>query len=159
MLILGFIFLFLEVLLFGNLVRFVGFPKVLLATLVTTVIGIVVIRVQGRLAGAQMQEIARGGKDPATFVHGMLARTTGGFLLVVPGFLSDLAGISMLLPLTRPLWSRLLQRYLKSARPGGPTAGQWPSGVPGGPAAPGNGPVNRPRASEKVLDADFEVLE
>ncbi|MNI99514.1 phage T7 F exclusion suppressor FxsA [compost metagenome] len=36
----------------------------------------------------------------------------GGILLVVPGFLSDVIGLVLLLPLTRPLAKRLFVLYL-----------------------------------------------
>jgi UPF0716 protein FxsA len=50
----------------------------------------------------------------------------GGLLLMLPGFLSDLLGIALLFPATRPLFRNAMLRWLeKRMRDGSVTLRRW----------------------------------
>ena len=159
------LYLVLEISVFLNLAAAFGWGPVLLAMLLTTVLGYVLLRTQGRAALARMTEMSRGGELPSEVMEAVMARLGAAFLLLMPGFVSDLAGLIMLLPLARPMARRILGRR---RRPGGPEAGSFqgifwsvamgtrPGAVPSGGERRVRGRTGEP---DKVVEADFEVLE
>ncbi|GGK75786.1 FxsA family protein [Ornithinimicrobium pekingense] len=96
-------------------------------------------RETGRTVRA-LQRAVESGRMPADEVTDAILVMAGGFLLILPGFLSDVVGLLLVLPFTRPLARRLLQVLVaqQALRLGG---------TPGGPArsrrseAPGRGQV------------------
>ncbi len=56
-----------------------------------------------------LQEAVRSGKAPADEVTDAILVMIGAFLLVLPGFVSDLLGLVAVLPFTRPAARRLFQ--------------------------------------------------
>ncbi|MEZ5085100.1 MAG: FxsA family protein [Tessaracoccus sp.] len=74
----------------------------LLAMGVTAGIGIYLLQREGRKALDTFRDIARTGHLP----RGQMADTAlvmiGALLLVIPGFLSDILGLSLVMPFTRP---------------------------------------------------------
>ncbi len=75
--------------------------------------GAAIARVQGLRAAMQMrQQLAHGVMPAATVVDGLLIAVAGG-LLILPGFISDLAGIALLFPWTRAVVRRGLVRWLQ----------------------------------------------
>jgi UPF0716 protein FxsA len=99
-----------------------------------SVLGSVLMRSQGRLAWQRFNLAAAEGRVPAReAIDGVLV-VFGGALLLTPGFVTDVFGLLLLLPFTRPLLRRLLvrrfaARMVASARmPGRPRArdrGGW----------------------------------
>lgn len=88
---------------------------------------------------AALQGALSSGKMPTDEVTDAILVTIGGFLLILPGFLSDILGILLVLPLTRPTARRLLQTVV-AAKALGVTRGG--TGGPAGPRrAPGRGQV------------------
>lgn len=85
---------------------------VTLGTIVATgVAGAALARHQGTGVLRQLQERLRQGELPGQpLVDGVLI-LIGAALLVTPGFLTDLAGFSLLLPVTRSLYRRFLRRW------------------------------------------------
>lgn len=91
------VYLILEiatVLLVGS---WIGVGWTLLALAASTVIGLLIARREGRRAFGTLR--GRGGGAPE-LTDGLLIGL-GGLLFVIPGFLSDLAGLALLLPPTR----------------------------------------------------------
>jgi UPF0716 protein FxsA len=75
-----------------------------------SVLGSLLMRAQGRQAWRRFTEALQAGRPPAReVVDGMLV-LAGGALLLTPGFMSDLLGLSLLLPPTRAVIRRLLLR-------------------------------------------------
>jgi UPF0716 protein FxsA len=93
-----------------------------------SILGSVLMRSQGRLAWQRFNLAVAEGRVPAReAVDGVLV-VFGGALLLTPGFVTDVFGVLLLLPVTRPLVRRLLvrrfaARMVASARmPGRPPA-------------------------------------
>ena len=78
-----------------------------------SVLGSLLMRAQGRQAWRRFTDALQAGRPPAReVVDGMLV-LAGGALLLTPGFMSDLLGLSLLLPPTRAVIRRiLLKRFL-----------------------------------------------
>lgn len=86
-----------------------GLALTIALLLIDSVIGALLVRYQGRAAWDQFRSALDSGKIPTKEV------VSGGFVLVgstfllLPGFLSDIVGVTMLLPLTRrPLTNRTI---------------------------------------------------
>ncbi len=137
-----------EVALFVLAVRWLGGWVTLLLVLSTTLLGGWLIRNEGLRAFGAVNEAVQAGRAPGREVADTGVVLTGGLLLVLPGFLTDIAGLLAVLPPTRPLARRLLAR----ARLAGPRRQASPDGT--GPVIPGevidpaqdrrgNGPVIR----------------
>ena len=78
--------------------------------LVDSVLGAMLMRSQGRRAWQRFNVAIAEGRVPATeAIDGVLV-VFGGALLLTPGFVTDIFGIGLLLPFTRPLVRRLLVR-------------------------------------------------
>ncbi|HVL95602.1 MAG TPA: FxsA family protein [Solirubrobacteraceae bacterium] len=77
-----------------------------------SVVGAVLVRAQGRAAWRQFADAVRAGRPPAREVLDGALVLLGGALLLTPGFLTDLLGLSLLLPPTRAVARRILARRL-----------------------------------------------
>ncbi|MGH3729250.1 MAG: FxsA family protein [Micromonosporaceae bacterium] len=82
----------------------------LLATLATTVPGVVVLRREGRRSLQRFREAMDSGKMPGNESSNGALRMAGGIALVIPGFVTDLVGLLLLLPPTRALLRGMLFR-------------------------------------------------
>jgi UPF0716 protein FxsA len=74
----------------------------------SSILGTVLLRAQGRLAWRKFRGALAAGRAPTREVVDGALVICGGALLIVPGFLSDLLGLFLLLPPTRVLTRRLL---------------------------------------------------
>jgi UPF0716 protein FxsA len=75
-----------------------------------SILGSVLMRSQGRLAWRRFNLGVAEGRVPAReAIDGVLV-VFGGALLLTPGFVTDVFGLLLLLPITRPLVRRLLVR-------------------------------------------------
>lgn len=116
-----------------------------------SLIGAWLIRREGRRAWHALREAVSSGRPPERELADTPFMLLGGVLMLIPGFITDLAGLLLVLPFTRPLARRLGHAYLdRRAR----RLGDVPAGVrvyPGtvitdeGGDAPGpsDGPVIR----------------
>jgi UPF0716 protein FxsA len=77
-------------------------------------IGSWAVRSQGRSALRRLAPAIAEGRSPAREVLDGALILIGGALLIVPGFITDAAGIVLLLPPTRALMRRLVSRNLRS---------------------------------------------
>ena len=104
------------------------------------------LRVVERMRGA----LAEGRMPEREIVDGLLVLAAGA-LLVLPGFVSDVLGLLLLFPLTRPLFRGWLARKLRGRMiRRGP-----PPGWPPGPSAP---PGSEPPASDRPSRPTVIVL-
>jgi UPF0716 protein FxsA len=144
-----------EVTLLVLAVRWLGGWPTFLLVLATSLLGGWIILTAGVSAYGSLEEAVRAGPAP----HARLADAgmvmTGGLLLVLPGFLTDIAGVLTVVPATRPLVRSAFRRAgLVTRTPpigGGPVIrGEVidpsddgrPGGTAGGPPSPDGG---RPR--------------
>lgn len=81
----------------------IGAGWTVLLLLASAVLGSWLVRREGARAWRRFREAAAGGRPPAReAVDGALV-LIGGTLLVTPGFLTDIVGLILLTPVTRPL--------------------------------------------------------
>jgi UPF0716 protein FxsA len=77
-----------------------------------SVLGSLLMRAQGRAAWRRFNDATTAGKVPAREVLDGVLVIFGGALLLTPGFISDILGVTLLLPPTRAIVRRLLVRRL-----------------------------------------------
>jgi UPF0716 protein FxsA len=95
----------------------VGALTVIALLLAAAVAGGLLLRWQGLSLAQRVREtLARGELPAVEMLEGTLV-LIAGILLILPGFLSDIAAIALLLPWVR---NTLLRRYAASRRPGSP---------------------------------------
>jgi UPF0716 protein FxsA len=100
------LWLFSEIFVFGLVSAAIGLGGAIFATLLTSLLGAVLLRRLGRTARQELKALLKGGVirvAPGALESGVLA-ALGGVLLVLPGFLSDCVGLALLVPaLRRPM--------------------------------------------------------
>lgn len=138
----------LGIILVGN---WVGALPTLLALLVTGIVGALLIRREGRRTYRSLQSASRGGGRISVDLADSGLVLLAGLLLLVPGFLSDVAGLLLLIPAVRPVtrvWLRtaILRRASAQAAaagvpfPAGATERRGPGRTGGGRRTPDAAP-------------------
>ena len=89
--------------------RQVGVLWTLVALVGMSVLGLWLLRREGGRAWRALRTAARAGEMPSRQLADGILVLLGGILLILPGFVSDLLGIVLVLPLTRPLARPLLE--------------------------------------------------
>jgi UPF0716 protein FxsA len=79
----------------------------------TGFLGAWLIRVEGRKVWQQAQQQMQAGQVPGLSILDGLCVLAGGIMLMAPGFLSDIIGITLLLPFTRPVYRIIMYRWLE----------------------------------------------
>jgi UPF0716 protein FxsA len=92
----------------------VGLLAMVVALLISIPVGFWVLRSQGRAAWGRLIAAIRVGRPPAKDVADGALGVVGGTLLIVPGFISDVLGLALLLAPTRSLARRTLARSVHS---------------------------------------------
>jgi len=85
----------------------------------TCLLGAYLIQTEGRKVWRQAQQQMQSGQPPGHALLEGLCVLAGGILLIVPGFISDVIGLTMLLPFTRPLYRLFMYRWLERLVRGG----------------------------------------
>jgi len=75
-----------------------------------SILGSMLMRSQGRAAWRRFNEALAAGRPPAREVLDGVLVIFGGALLLTPGFVTDIVGLSFLLPPSRAVFRRLLVR-------------------------------------------------
>ncbi|GIP55334.1 MULTISPECIES: FxsA family protein [Paenibacillus] len=89
-----------------------GVGKTIFLTLATSVIGGLMMQFEGRKVLADAKAQMNGRQIPGkTMIEGMCV-FGGGILLLIPGFVTDIIGFTMVFPLTRPLYRLLLMKWI-----------------------------------------------
>jgi UPF0716 protein FxsA len=89
-----------------------GWPTVALL-LVESALGAYLVKREGRRSWHALQEALKTGRMPGRELADAALVLIGGTLLLTPGFLTDLAGFFFILPFTRPVTRRWLQRVVE----------------------------------------------
>lgn len=86
----------------------------------TSLLGGWVVRNEGVRAWTALSEAVRAGRAPERTEPASRAAIAGGFLLILPGFITDLVGAALVAPPTRHQTTRLLTRLRPATayRPG-----------------------------------------
>lgn len=74
---------------------------------------------EGRKVWAEAQRQMQAGQIPGRTMLDGLCILAGGLLLLMPGFFSDIIGITLLLPFTRPLYRQLMLGWIEKRMRGG----------------------------------------
>ena len=81
--------------------------------LLTGFAGAQLARLEGRKALMEVQRQLQSGLPPGRAMLDGLCVLIGGLLLLMPGFFSDIVGVTLLLPLTRPFYRAMMLRWLE----------------------------------------------
>lgn len=100
---------FVEVAVLVMVGRAIGFWWTLGLLVALTVVGVWLVRRETSRTYRSLQAALNSGKMPADEVTDAILVMIGGFLLILPGFVSDFFGLLLVLPFTRPVARRLLQ--------------------------------------------------
>ena len=92
----------------------IGVLWMLLLLLAGWPVGLLALRSQGRVAWRRLNEAIAARRPPGREVLNGALVLIGGLLMMVPGFISDAAGLFLLLPPTRALSRALVVRNLQS---------------------------------------------
>lgn len=120
---------FVELALLLKIADMTSWQHTLLLVIVTGVVGTLLARSQGFRTYQEIQRALAEGRMPTdSLIDAVLIFVAGG-LLLTPGILTDLFGLSLLIPWTRRFFRRALIRWLKShfkihtSFPNGPAPG------------------------------------
>lgn len=109
----------------------IGVGMTLLLVVASAVIGIWLVRTQGFATASRVQAMMARGESPALGMLEGLALLAAGVLLVIPGFLTDIAAFVLLIP---PLRRWIIRFYLRRMQvPGHVTTYQAPTKPPDDP--------------------------
>jgi len=92
----------------------IGIPWTILLLFAPCIAGAFVLRYQGRSAWRRFNEALRAGKTPTREVVDGVLVVTGGLLLLIPGFITDIFGLILILPPTRAPVRGLVTAYAQS---------------------------------------------
>jgi UPF0716 protein FxsA len=115
--------------------------------LLDSFLGAWLVRHEGRRAWAALRARLQGGRFPSRELADAALILVGGTLLLTPGFLTDVLGFALVLPLTRPFARKALAWLLYrrvaavASQPSPPSAGRV---VPGEVIADGSGAAPAP---------------
>ena len=125
-----------EVYLFAELGAVLGAPATVALCLATAAAGAFLVRRQGRAVLASARQALRAGRVPAAEAFDGVCLVVAGIALLLPGFLTDVAGFLLLAPPLRRLLFALLALRLAGRLSGDGTTieGRWEAESP--PAAP-----------------------
>jgi len=114
-----FLVVYIEITLFIHVAQVIGVLFTLLLVIMTSFIGVSLVRTQGMIILTQMQVKIANGESPAVEMIKSVSILLAGFLLLLPGFFTDFLGLLLLLPpIQNSLTLRLLP-YLRFQRSGG----------------------------------------
>ncbi|HEY2495102.1 MAG TPA: FxsA family protein [Paenibacillus sp.] len=91
----------------------IGGTNTLFLTIMTSAIGFVMMRFEGRKVIENSKVQMNSGQIPGRNMVDGLCVFIGGMLLVLPGFVTDAIGFTMLFPLTRPLYRFMILKWIK----------------------------------------------
>jgi UPF0716 protein FxsA len=103
----------------------IGWAPTLALLVASSILGMVLMRSQGRTAWHRFTAAIQQGRTPHREVLDGALIVSGGAFLIPPGFLTDVIGLTLLLPPTRALWRQAIvrrsdgrfARYVASAGP------------------------------------------
>jgi len=106
-------FTLLELFLLWTFTRMTSLPVTILTAIVTGVIGAAMMKRQGlAVLGQARKDLGEGRFPGRALAHGVIV-VIGGVLLITPGMISDVVGITTLIPQCRDLYARLLIGWAK----------------------------------------------
>jgi UPF0716 protein FxsA len=137
----------------------IGVWPTLLLLLLDAIVGSWLLKREGRAAWRRFNEALAERRMPGKEVADGFLVILGGALLIAPGFLTDILGVLLLIPVTRAVFRRILRRWTvgRVAIVGFPGAGGASWGGFGSGPRPGSGPGGPPKRSYDY-DVDAEEV-
>jgi UPF0716 protein FxsA len=112
------------------------------------VFGSWLVKREGRRAWRALRSALEAGRMPSTELADGMLILVGGTLMVSPGFVTDVFGILLILPVTRPVGRRLLARFVNRRLAGRVrVTGTWPTAT-----RPGTSPPQEDVVRGEVID-------
>lgn len=103
----------IEISLYLAIGKAIGILPTILVIIITSIIGGFVIRTTGiRTIAAVQADLAKGIMPGIALISGLLS-LVGGIFLVLPGVVTDVLGIILVLPPTRKLFNPLITAWLR----------------------------------------------
>ena len=93
--------------------RAIGVLPTVLALVLVSVLGLWLIKREGLSSWRALREAAGEGRMPAEEVANAAVVLAAGALLLLPGFLTDVVAVVLLLPFVRPAVARLVRRSVE----------------------------------------------
>ncbi|XID95661.1 FxsA family protein [Paenibacillaceae bacterium WGS1546] len=93
--------------------RWIGGWGTLLILIATSLLGAFLLQTEGRKAWREVQRQMQTGQMPGYAMLEGLCVLAGGILLIMPGFLTDIVGLTLILPFTRSAYKLLIYRWLE----------------------------------------------
>jgi UPF0716 protein FxsA len=104
----------------------IGGGAAFLLMLLTGLLGYYIMRKEGSRAWREAQRQMQAGQPPGPALLNGLCVLIGGVLMLLPGFVSDVAGLTLIFPPTRNLYRGLIIGWLeKRMRSGSTTLRRW----------------------------------
>ncbi len=100
----------LEIYLLIKLGSFLGALNTVIIVILTGIIGAYLAKLEGLHTMTKVREALNRGEMPAEGMLDALLILVAGIVLLTPGFLTDIAGLLMLIPQTRFLFKRWLRK-------------------------------------------------
>lgn len=82
----------------------VGFSNAIIMILLTGIAGYYLTKTEGKLVLIDINKEMANRKVPGNEILDGLSILIGGFLLLLPGFITDIVGFTMVLPITRNIY-------------------------------------------------------
>lgn len=121
----------LEIYVIVQVSQAIGALWTLLALIGVSVLGVALVRREGPRAWTRFRQAVREGRTPTTEVVDGALLVLAGALLVVPGFLSGLVGLSLLVPVVRNAGGRMIRSRRRVVGVSGDGAQVFTHGGPG----------------------------
>jgi UPF0716 protein FxsA len=146
-----------ELLVFIEVGRTIGWLLAVILLLGTSVLGVQAVRVEGRSAIERVSAAVSERRAPARAAIDGALGFLGAVLLVVPGFLTDAIGALLLLPATRALARRWISRHYAARVIDFVTAAS--RFTPGARRTRANDPFAPPGAGARPADVESTAVE
>ncbi|MDP0297515.1 FxsA family protein [Glaesserella parasuis] len=109
-----FLYIYIEISLLVSVGSAIGVLPLILLMITISAVGLWLVKLRGIMTIMQIrQEIAQG-KIPAQAVTSSIFFAIAGVLLIIPGFLSDIVALLLLLPITRQLLQAMFMKLFAS---------------------------------------------
>jgi UPF0716 protein FxsA len=116
--------------------KVIGGWQTLVLLLVESALGAWLVRREGGRAWSALVTALNTGRMPSRQLADAALVLVGGTLLLTPGFLTDIVGFFLILPVTRPVARRALEAVVARRLLGGFFGGRGSGGSGGGPGGP-----------------------
>ncbi|MCS3433740.1 FxsA family protein [Klebsiella sp. BIGb0407] len=115
-----FLYIYIEISLFIQVAHIFGVFLTLILVILTSVLGVSLVKNQGLKNFMLMQQKIAAGESPAAEMVKSVSLIIAGILLILPGFFTDFLGLLLLLPpIQKHLTVKLMPHLRFSAMPGG----------------------------------------